>query len=516
MGTVTMQTPAILKGRGPQRLSTPTGSSRSSDLARSCAAGVTSGLPLFLQPKLAISQPGDPYEQEADRVAEQVMQMPDPEFPSSQQDGGIERQVDSTHAMLHRMASPTESESGLPYDEDGQCSGWRKDPQSLSKRAAETYVQLHRTPPSQATVERIECEPPLTNGNYGCTVYFSDGIVIRVIVREADIVVGTAPLQTMTPPSATPLCFFSYACPDGELVLTVKECRSAKPVAPVGTATMVQRQCAACAVGGSSCPACEEEEPVTVSRKAQGAAAGDALTSVNATIRSPGQPLSASTRAFFEPRFGQDLSQVRVHTDGEAQQSARDVNALAYTVGSHIAFRDGQYAPQSPDGQRLLAHELTHVVQQSAAPLQLRRKPPYEDEKLDEEQVANVSPASAPDDVLPAEDDIVVWRYINDALKANNDSYFDAWGELQDRRASSRANALDPNLAAAEHYLFARVLSKVAPSFLVADLDMAYGLAKDIGVVPSFTEHPVTESTPFQKKWGITGAFEGSWLADWL
>lgn len=279
---------------------------------------------------------------------------------------------------------------------------------------------------------------------------------------------------------------------------------------------MVQRQCAACAAGGPTCPACDEERSITVSRKAESAAGGEAPASVHSVLRSPGQPLAASTRAFFEPRFGQNLSHVRVHTDGAAQQSASDVNALAYTVGSHVVFDAGRYAPGTSDGQRLLAHELTHVVQQSAAPLQLRRKPPYEDEKLDEEQVADVSPGSAPNDVLPAEDDIVVWRYINDALKANNGSYFDAWGELQDRRASSRANALDPNLAAAEHYLFARVLSKVAPSFLVADLDMAYGLAKDIGVVPSFTEYPVTKSTPFQKKWGITGAFEGSWLADWL
>lgn len=85
--------------------------------------------------------------------------------------------------------------------------------------------------------------------------------------------------------------------------------------------------------------------------------------------------MSASTRAFFEPRFGQDFSQVRVHADREAQQSARDVNALAYTVGSHVVFGDGRYAPGTPDGQRLLAHELAHVVQQSRIIL------PYRDPK---------------------------------------------------------------------------------------------------------------------------------------
>lgn len=129
----------------------------------------------------------------------------------------------------------------------------------------------------------------------------------------------------------------------------------------------VQRQCAACAAGGRPCPACDEERSITVSRKAQSAAVGDAPASVHSVIRSPGQPLAASTRAFFEPRFGQDLSHVRVHTDSDASQSARDVNALAYTVGSHVVFDAGCYAPGASDGQRLLAHELTHVMQQSGA-----------------------------------------------------------------------------------------------------------------------------------------------------
>lgn len=129
-------------------------------------------------------------------------------------------------------------------------------------------------------------------------------------------------------------------------------------------APVVQRQCAACASGGAPCPKCEAEAPVTVSRKAEGAVAGEAPRSVHATLRSPGQPLATSTRAFFEPRFGQDLGHVRVHADPEAQQSAREVHALAYTVGSHVVFDGGRYVPHSTEGQRLLAHELTHVVQQ--------------------------------------------------------------------------------------------------------------------------------------------------------
>ncbi len=86
---------------------------------------------------------------------------------------------------------------------------------------------------------------------------------------------------------------------------------------------------------------------------------------VHDVLRSPGRPLDPATRAFFEPRFGHDFSAVRIHTDARAAESARAVNALAYTVGRDVVFGAGQYAPGTGEGQRLLAHELTHVVQQS-------------------------------------------------------------------------------------------------------------------------------------------------------
>ena len=78
-----------------------------------------------------------------------------------------------------------------------------------------------------------------------------------------------------------------------------------------------------------------------------------------------GQSLNASTRAFMEPRFGHDFSKVRIHTDKRAADSAHAVSALAYTVGHDIVFATGQYMPNTMSGKRLLAHELTHVVQQS-------------------------------------------------------------------------------------------------------------------------------------------------------
>lgn len=87
-------------------------------------------------------------------------------------------------------------------------------------------------------------------------------------------------------------------------------------------------------------------------------------TSVEQVLASPGQPLETELREGMEAQFGYDFSAVRVHTDMEADQSVRDVNAYAYTVGEDIVFGSGQYEPQTQEGRRLVAHELTHVVQQ--------------------------------------------------------------------------------------------------------------------------------------------------------
>jgi hypothetical protein len=86
---------------------------------------------------------------------------------------------------------------------------------------------------------------------------------------------------------------------------------------------------------------------------------------VHEVIRSPGQPIDPATRAFMEPRFGHDFSHVRVHTGEGAEASARALNAQAYAVGNHIVFGLGRFDPNATEGRRLLAHELTHVVQQS-------------------------------------------------------------------------------------------------------------------------------------------------------
>ena len=141
---------------------------------------------------------------------------------------------------------------------------------------------------------------------------------------------------------------------------------------PPDRSAVLQRQCACGThtIGGAECESCQKERASAKLQRAATAAepSGVAPPSVNEVLRSPGQPLDASTRAFFEPRFGRDFSDVRVHTDAQAAHSAQAVNALAYTVGTQVVFGSSQYAPHSPAGRKLLSHELTHVAQGGNTP----------------------------------------------------------------------------------------------------------------------------------------------------
>jgi hypothetical protein len=130
----------------------------------------------------------------------------------------------------------------------------------------------------------------------------------------------------------------------------------------------VQRSCEC----GGTCDECKEEEESHVHRApdpgvSAAAVAGAAVPdSVAGVLRAPGEPLDGLTRNYLQPRLGADLSTVRVHRDQGAAASARDVQALAYTVGNHVVFGSGQYAPGTTAGRRLIAHELVHTLQQGA------------------------------------------------------------------------------------------------------------------------------------------------------
>jgi len=137
-------------------------------------------------------------------------------------------------------------------------------------------------------------------------------------------------------------------------VMRMHDLEGEGPVTMSGLGPRVQRLCATC--GGEhatgACPGCHE------------AAKNSAAPESTLERRSGGAPLSSSARSYFEPRFGYDFGDVRVHTDAAAAQSARELGADAYTVGQDIVF-GAQRDPNTHDGQRVMAHELAHVVQQS-------------------------------------------------------------------------------------------------------------------------------------------------------
>jgi hypothetical protein len=132
---------------------------------------------------------------------------------------------------------------------------------------------------------------------------------------------------------------------------------------------MVQRKCACGgeAAKGGECATCQAKRQA-IQRSATGAAVSDDLPpSVTEALRSGGgQPLAATTRAPMEAALGADLGAVRVHTGSHVARAARDISAEAFTHGQDIYFADGRYQPHTTDGKRLLAHELTHTVQQGS------------------------------------------------------------------------------------------------------------------------------------------------------
>ncbi|GGG77807.1 hypothetical protein GCM10007415_07250 [Parapedobacter pyrenivorans] len=200
-------------------------------------------------------------------------------------------------------------------------------------------------------------------------VFFQPKLAVNqpgdVYEQEADAMAER--VMRLVPPRGNNTSFFS---PRPVVVQRkCKECEEEERKARPQTQPAVQRKCAKC-----------EQEEEQVRRKAVDVHVPEtdpAFERYMAGLGFQGHPLSAEERQFFEPRFNRDFSDVRVHTGTEASQSAKTIDALAYTVGNHVVFSDGQYQPHTDAGRRLLAHELTHVIQQNGhvAPKSIQRMP---------------------------------------------------------------------------------------------------------------------------------------------
>lgn len=133
----------------------------------------------------------------------------------------------------------------------------------------------------------------------------------------------------------------------------------------------IQRLCTECEdeLQRQSLEEIDEEEDKMLQAKEMSGQTPEVSSELEGTInslRGGGKPLSPSDRRFFEPRFGQDFSQVRIHADTKAAETAKAVNARAFTLGKNIVFGSGEYSPETGRGRQLLAHELTHTIQQGA------------------------------------------------------------------------------------------------------------------------------------------------------
>lgn len=186
----------------------------------------------------------------------------------------------------------------------------------------------------------------------------------------------------------------------------IQSARAPAPsLAPARTGTLQRR----CTCGGTPGPdgGCAECRKKRLQRSSDGRATPATVPPiVHDVLSSPGRPLDSTTRAFMEPRFGYDFGRVRVHADAPAAESARAVGALAYAVGRDVVFGQGQYAPATPEGKKLLAHELTHVVQQSRGSGPLRAasaisRPSDTAEREAEKTAARVVAGSGPEGIMP-------------------------------------------------------------------------------------------------------------------
>jgi Domain of unknown function (DUF4157)/Phospholipase A2 len=182
----------------------------------------------------------------------------------------------------------------------------------------------------------------------------------------------------------------------------------------------LQRKCACGGSGSSECAGCQEKREQEVQRAAaQPAAANTAPPIVHDVLRSSGQLLSEDVRAAVEPAFGRDFSHVRVHTDSKAAKSARAVNALAYTVGNQVVFGQGQYQPQTDQGRHLIAHELTHTIQQESVATDLSSSTAVQRQRDTANGNAATPPGFPPKDI---DDFIKTWSSKLRSLK-NLDRY---------------------------------------------------------------------------------------------
>lgn len=338
----------------------------------------------YIQTKLQVSTPGDPFEQEADRVADTVMRMPDPVISQQHTAIGIQTKplASQITQLIHQEVArqPAEEEEEVVAtkpllqlaplaareDEEEEEKVARNIETNPVPQEEEQKKKIAPKPISDAPIQRQSKDEDKEEESLSV----APAIQRQMEEREDEKIAAKLFRQVTSNPviSLSPQRFSAYSS------LSV----SRLPTVPI------QRLCTECENEVQRKTEPEDNESMvgqdesdltsTLQRQATSTGASNRTNSISsssveshiASSRGAGSPLSPSSIVFFEPRFGSDFSAVRVHTDSSAANAARQLSAQAFTTGSDIFFGTGQYQPETAQGQRLLAHELTHVVQQSA------------------------------------------------------------------------------------------------------------------------------------------------------
>jgi hypothetical protein len=306
-----------------------------------------------IQTKLTVNTPGDAFEQEADRVADEVMRIPPGEKTGlMQKPVAVNKVRMSSESVQRQLESP---------DKQGDCSGWERDCESFCRRAAEQYWRDIGVSPIPIAPGPVECDTPFIGPDGKlwagmCHLHYKNGVTVTVARslhggKNLEVWQTKPNDKTKSNEYSGPICDYQYYCTkkQSDLILEKKFCydprteerpKEKEQAQGPGPSSLIQRS----ATHESALP--------------------QAPPMIQDVLNSPGQALDTATSSFMENRFGHDFSGVRIHTDPRAAQSARAIAARAYTVGNHIVFGESQFDSSNSRGRRLLSHELAHVVQQ--------------------------------------------------------------------------------------------------------------------------------------------------------
>ncbi|MCR9145073.1 MAG: DUF4157 domain-containing protein [bacterium] len=285
-----------------------------------------------IQAKMRVSQPHDPQEREADETAAKIMNMPEPAHS--------EQSADS--------ASGGTSGPGADHANATAQSG-----ASVQRQSASSSIIVARSAPAISEVQR------------------STDSQNSLISRESENEEREEAEETPQQDVARKVTSGAAETPPGESNNSGGDGGEGFPDA--GSGSDAAGPDAGAGVDGSAGGASGGGDG-TINLSGDGGSSGSGqgvdanVESRIRALRGRGQPLHANEKRFFESRFGRDFSRVRLHTDGQSQDLAKQVNAKAFAVGENIVFGRGYYQPGTRDGRELMAHELTHVVQQGKAP----------------------------------------------------------------------------------------------------------------------------------------------------